>query len=89
MPRFGGRLCFCGQVPRVTASPCVASTPGRTVDILIIAGVRSQGPSGLGRTWRRAITTTVTSVADAAFSDPERFALAGFLAGYSGLTRDA
>ena len=39
------------------------------------------------------MTTTVTStaivVADPAFSDPERFALAGFLAGYSGLTRDA
>jgi hypothetical protein len=54
------------------------------VDILIIAGVRSLRPSGLGRTWRCAMTTTVTStgmvVADPAFSDPERFALAGFLA---------
>jgi site-specific recombinase XerD len=39
------------------------------------------------------MTTTTTSTAvvvvDPTFSDPERFALAGFLAGYRGLTRDA
>jgi integrase/recombinase XerD len=39
------------------------------------------------------MTTTATSTAivvvDPAFSDPERYALAGFLAGYRGLTRDA
>ena len=39
------------------------------------------------------MATTVPSssvvVADAMFSDSERFALAGFLAGYRGLTRDA
>jgi integrase/recombinase XerD len=39
------------------------------------------------------MTTTATSTAivvvDPTFSDPERYALAGFLAGYRGLTRDA
>jgi hypothetical protein len=34
-------------------------------------------------------TSTAIVAADPAFSDPERFALAGFLAGYRGLTRDA
>ncbi len=34
-------------------------------------------------------TSTAIVVAAAAFSDPERLALAGFLAGYRGLTRDA
>ena len=37
------------------------------------------------------ITSTATAVAvvDPAFSDPEKYALAAFLAGYRGLTRDA
>ena len=34
-------------------------------------------------------TTTEVAVVDPAFSDPERYALAAFLAGYRGLTRDA
>ena len=36
-------------------------------------------------------TTTTTAVVpfDPAFADPKRLALGGFLAGYSGLTRDA
>ena len=33
--------------------------------------------------------STVLATIQAAFSDPERLALAGFLAGYRGLTRDA
>ena len=38
------------------------------------------------------MTTTppsVPAVPDLVFTDPERLALAGFLAGYRGLTRDA
>ena len=34
-------------------------------------------------------STTVPAVPDVVFTDPERMALAGFLAGYRGLTRDA
>lgn len=34
-------------------------------------------------------TSTELVVSDPIFSDAERFALAGFLAGYSGLTREA
>jgi hypothetical protein len=34
-------------------------------------------------------TSTAVAVADPAFSDAERYALAAFLAGYRGLTRDA
>ncbi len=34
-------------------------------------------------------STTVLAVPDLVFTDPERLALAGFLAGYRGLTRDA
>lgn len=34
-------------------------------------------------------SSTVLSVPDTVFTDTERMALAGFLAGYNGLTRDA
>ena len=34
-------------------------------------------------------TSTTVVLFDPVFADPERLALAGFLAGYSGLTRDA
>ena len=34
-------------------------------------------------------TSTVVAVVDPAFTDAERYALAAFLAGYRGLTRDA
>jgi integrase/recombinase XerD len=34
-------------------------------------------------------STTVPAVPDVIFTGPERMALAGFLAGYRGLTRDA
>ncbi len=47
---------------------------------------------GLGLTWRCHMTTTPTTevaVVDPVFSDVERYALAAFLAGYRGLTRDA
>lgn len=35
------------------------------------------------------IRTTEITVIEPEFSDPERYALAAFLAGYRGLTRDA
>lgn len=35
------------------------------------------------------VTSTVVVVADETFTEAERFALSGFLAGYSGLTREA
>src|ERR1035438_4040819 len=52
------------------------------------------GPaSGLGSTWRCAMTTAMPStaivVSEPVFTDAERVALAGFLAGYSGLTHEA
>lgn len=43
-------------------------------------------------TWRYHMTTTPSTdvaITDSMFSETERFALAGFLAGYRGLTRDA
>ena len=36
-----------------------------------------------------ATTSTAVAVAESVFSEPERLALAGFLAGYTGLTREA
>jgi integrase/recombinase XerD len=36
-----------------------------------------------------ATTSTSTAVAAPVFTEPERLALAGFLAGYTGLTREA
>jgi hypothetical protein len=57
------------------------------------AGARSLRPPGLSRLGRCHLTTTTTSTAivpfDPVFADPKRLALGGFLAGYSGLTRDA
>ena len=35
------------------------------------------------------ISTTTPAVLDSVFTDPERLALAGYLAGYRGLTREA
>jgi integrase len=65
----------------------------------LAAGAWSLG-SGSGLIWEIAMTTTTTDerssgraelvpVAEPLFTDGERMALAGFLAGYSGLTRDA
>src|SRR5207302_8752029 len=61
--------------------------------IFTIAGARSLRPPGLSSTRRCHVTSTIPSksvvVADPVFSDAEQFALAGFLAGYRGVTRDA
>ena len=50
-------------------------------------------PPGLGLTWRcardRHFANAEVAVVEPDFSDPERYALAVFLAGYRGLTRDA
>jgi integrase/recombinase XerD len=63
-------------------------------EVLVTAGAAA-GPSlpGLSPTGRCPMTTTTPTAALAtiqpAFTDPERLALAGFLAAYSGLTREA
>jgi integrase/recombinase XerD len=57
------------------------------------AGARSLRPPGLSSTRRCHLTSTIPSTsvvaADPVFSDAEQLALAGFLAGYRGVTRDA
>ena len=64
-----------------------------TLGFRSIAGTRSWPSPGLGPARRCPITTATPSTAlvtiQPAFTDPERLALAGFLAGYRGLTREA
>src|SRR3984957_2171497 len=58
-----------------------------------IAGTLRPTPAGLSPAGRCPMTTAAPSTALAtiqpAFTDPERLALAGYLAGYRGLTREA
>ena len=70
----------------------LAAADRATVGLSNEAGAWLFRPPGLGLTWRCHLTTTPTTdvaVVDPVFSDVEQYALAAFLAGYRGLTRDA
>src|SRR6185312_7728691 len=82
--------------PRLNARPLVASrdlVAQLTVGFRLIAGAELAQPPGLSPAGRCPMTTAAPSTALAtiqpAFTDAERVALAGFLAGYRGLTREA